>query len=158
MNEDYTTNLKCQQRTNIITLVSQALSGLLAIVFFLFSNFATPNIFVTLIFYISLWAGPAFDAFSCLLLYDAFRRMKKYEDQANITTNTRMMHIHVASFALFVVSLFFFYTSQLGSGFSKQFVTWMTFFLCFTSLISQLLFIYILNKISDLKEAPQIQQ
>lgn len=121
-------------------------------VMFLLLNFKLDNQgkFALFIFYFALWLSPFFDGFSCWLLFDAFKRMKKYAVSANMKANTRMMHIHMASYALLVISLLFYYGSNLGGP--SWFVTSMTILVCITSLASQILLIFIFNKITRAKQ------
>jgi hypothetical protein len=136
MDGDSKPNLTCQERTNLITLISEVFWSILTMVLFLLLNFKLDNqgMFALFMFYFSLWTNPFFDGFACWLLFDAFKRMKKYAVSANMKANTRMMHIHMTSYALLVLSLLFYFASNVGGP--SWFVDSMTIFVCITSLAS----------------------
>ena len=145
---DSTPDLKCQTKTNVITLVSIVFSSSLSTLLFYLISFVAQrtSTLEIILFYSALRSTAFFDGFSCYLLFDAFRRIRKHKVAANLKINTAMMHVHQAAYALFVVSLLFYFVSNVGGP--SWFVAWMTILVCVTSFASQALLIFIFNRIA----------
>ncbi len=149
--------IKCQQRTNVITISNIVFWVCLINLLFFVLIFSNINQRVTLyntiavVQYISLFALIFIQAFSCFVIFDSFARLKKYSSIAGIQMNTFMQKIHALTYTLYIASLlpYFFlnFVALRSNGLSI-----VTILVSITQAVSQLLLIYLLNSLLKVPE------
>lgn len=98
---------------------------------------------VVVVFYILAWLSIVWMCISFWVLFDAFRRIKRLSDQANLNIDTKMVRLHLFTYAAFLVTLLLFYLALLDAP--KTAVIVCTVLFSIASFTSQLGLVYIFN-------------
>lgn len=88
-----------------------------------------------------------FDALSCWVLYDAFRRINAFSTQGKLLIDTKMVRTHMICYSVFILSQLLFYAANLGD--ISWYFTLTTLLFLAAGALSQLLLMKIFNTICE---------
>ena len=101
------------------------------------------NLIVVVAFYIFCWLSIVWLCTSFWVLFDAFRRIKRISIEAKLNIDTKMVRLHLFTYAAFLVTLLLFFAALLDVP--EKVVIICTLLFSVASFTSQLGLVYIFN-------------